>query len=67
MSDFNKTGGPAFPTPTPFADEGMTKREWYAGMALMGLLACPNRDGSYVALCESAFMFGDQMLKESNK
>lgn len=47
---------------------GLTKREWYAGMALQGLLARNNvtyttDDG--VAM--TAFRFADAMLAESQK
>lgn len=52
MTDKINDGGPAFPvippmeagTPGsgyPFPDAGMTLRDWFAGQALMGLLAMP--------------------------
>lgn len=37
-------GGPAFPTangPECFNAPGMTLRDWFAGMALVGMLGCP--------------------------
>jgi hypothetical protein len=50
MSD--NTGGPAFPghvNPKPGylddASQGMTLRDWFAGKALMGLLATPTEPG----------------------
>ena len=41
MTDTKRDGGPAYPTRTDGGYDygGLTKREWYAGMALMGLLA----------------------------
>jgi len=42
------TGGPAFPRPSSKNDDiyvesqqGMSLRDWFAGMALQGLIACP--------------------------
>lgn len=32
-------GGPAFPTTTPFTDEGMSIRDYFAAAALQGILA----------------------------
>lgn len=45
MSDKIKNGGPAFPHPTECSDGraiphlGMTLRDWFAGQALVGILA----------------------------
>lgn len=66
MSDYNKTGGPAFPCADVRTGEmGMTKREWYAGQALPGIIAKGNIN--FTDACEVAFMFADQMLRESQK
>lgn len=50
-----KNGGPAFPVPygevTGGWAGGLTKREWFAGMALMGLLANPDQRG-IATVCE---------------
>lgn len=32
-------GGPAFPTPTPNSNHGMSLRDWFAGQVLAGILA----------------------------
>lgn len=45
---------------SPFS-EGMTMREWYAGMALVGLSAYANTDPEYV-LAQRCFTIADAML-----
>ena len=78
-----KDGGAAFPhKPDPIADSegnilsypdtvpGLTKREWFAGMALQGILT---RTGSPLSrmpsneVAETCFEFADAMLKEGEK
>lgn len=70
-----KDGGSAFPRANSFVrDEddspstvfhegqtGMTLRQWYAGMALQGLLADPNGPGKAVIVKE-AFEIADAMI-----
>lgn len=55
MSDAINTGGPAFPMTSStghpddgiYCQNGMTLRDWFAGMALAGLMARPdNRSAS---------------------
>ena len=42
MTTKQKDGGAAFPNSHPLKlASGMTLRQWYAGMALQGLIACP--------------------------
>jgi len=84
MSDKIKDGGPAFPPIRLLVDgdrftriegpEGMSLRDWFAGMALQGLLACPQvrqvtkplKDESTVIASE-AFDYADAMLAEREK
>lgn len=84
MSD-KDNGGPAFPagfyadTQQPHPFSGLTKREWFAGMTLSGLLAAPrgrvvdpdNNDEiteiSTARLAEFAFNQADAMIEESKK
>ncbi len=77
MSD-KDTGGPAFPTNDLLANgkvhppsQGMTLREWYAGMALQGILAGdhPITHGldAETVVAEAAHSFADAMLKERSK
>ena len=59
----------AFPTGAAM-NRGMTLRDWYAGMAMQGLIAAPiskfNHTGSS-GLTEDAFKFADAMIKEGKK
>ena len=75
------TGGPAFPVPihkhsfdtrpSDFADtgmQGMTLRDWFAGQALVGILA----DGAMVRkppseIAKMAYVFADAMIAEREK
>lgn len=76
----NTDGGPAFPRPFStdehrdqcnhfWQQDGMSLRDWFAGMALQGLLAgrlesaSPSKN-SYVSM---SFQFADDMLAERNK
>lgn len=72
-------GGPAFPHlglyqgadgnlhPTPTQHGGMSKRELYAALALSGMLANHERDGSPSDFVMDAFDFADAMLAERDK
>jgi hypothetical protein len=66
VTQVKKTGGPAFPQHIDGAgfdlDPGMTLRDWFAGMALQGLLAsgkCRSPEDAY----EGAYKYADEMLK----
>lgn len=71
MTDKINDGGHAFPVMglDGYIQEGMSKREWFAGMALHGLLTAgviANR--SLIDLDEAAnaaFRVADLMIKES--
>jgi predicted aconitase len=64
-----ETGGPAFPFRTSYA--GMTLRDYFAAMAMQGLLANPKlqpeilkQGGAYSGWIESsAYSWADAMLK----
>jgi len=51
----------AFPTDI---DDGLTKREWFAGMALQGLIACETVRGSATELAKYALGHADAILKQ---
>ena len=68
MSEISKNDGwPAFPTAgwcdgskTPL---GMSIRDWFAGQALVGLLASHTKNLPYVAFAAQAYGIADAMLK----
>lgn len=65
-------GGPAFPTGVTFGGSGMSLRDWFAGQALVGLLAHPgcmpvgdetdNTRRVTQLVSEEAFYVADAML-----
>lgn len=75
MTD-KKDGGPAFPVVgmTQRGDQsfmgvfnnGMTLRDWFAGMALQGLLS-DNINASHDDFAKHAFKYADAMLAEREK
>lgn len=70
-------GGPAFPGGDgkfacgPYYETGMSLRDWFAGMALQGLISRNVNgievNGRRVKLEEAAYMVADAMLKERSK
>lgn len=68
-------GGPAFPAgyhpEGNSADQyGMSLRDWFAGQALMGIIACPGSepdDASREGCASLAYEFADAMLSEREK
>lgn len=62
-----ETGGPAFPRAGKEwepSESGMTLRDWFAGMALQGLMANPNTEArSYKQCAQDAYVAADAMLE----
>ena len=64
------TGGPAFPTDdNPRMFRGLTKREWFAGQALIGVISAEKADRvlkrpDFVA--DLTYKIADAMLKRDN-
>lgn len=55
---------PAFPPALAGVGGGLTKREWFAGLAMQALLADPKFEGDAVS---DALEFADDMLVELEK
>lgn len=49
------------------SEYGLTKREYFAAMAMQGLLANGNYITSYKLLGEESVMFADALIAELNK
>ena len=67
-------GGPAFPNITPDmpiqGGPGMSIRDWFAGMAMQGIISCPgDLDGYYEedVVATNAYKMADAMLRERAK
>ena len=64
-------GGPAFPIDSQTVLEGgnwkgMTLRQWYAGMAMQGLISS-NQHTRYDEDAKFAFMWADAMITQEDK
>lgn len=65
--DQTNDGGPAFPVPRDAPVDGMSLRDYFAGQALAGLLACPKTSGGEEAFALHAYKYADAMLAEQQK
>ena len=65
-----KDGGPAFPLSLEaakgYVGGGMSLRQWYAGMALQGMIAS-RMTGDKNNIAEWAFEWADAMIAEGKK
>jgi hypothetical protein len=65
-------GGTAFPTADTiypngqmqFGSNGMSLRDWFAGMAMQGMLSNPELSGSVELLARESFTYADAMIAE---
>lgn len=67
---YEDDNGPAFPSDNKYRQfcTGLTKREWFAGMALQGMMSCAlDTKHSQKANAMVCFEMADAMLKESEK
>lgn len=62
------TGGPAFPVGSGDMRDptGMTLRDWFAGMAMQGLVSSP-RSIPRATMAEHAYLMADAMIAEREK
>ena len=64
-----KQGGPAFPMAVsePGAgthwENGMTLRDWMAGMAVQGLVSSPHQSGCFQDMAIDAYELADAMIE----
>ena len=71
--DIAKEYMPAFPVTFPNDDGklmtmvGMSLRDWFAGMALMGMAGDCSLHDTWEIYALKAYMFADAMLKEREK
>lgn len=68
----SRDGGPAFPTepntqPGFYVHHGMSLRDYFAGQALAGLLACGPHDCEPDGIAHDAYLFADAMLAQRDK
>ena len=73
MTDQRKDGGPAFPggglPPHPHHPNGLTKREWFAGQALIGLLSTVHASKKDTAevYADASYALADAMIARSKE
>lgn len=70
MSDYKTTANVnAFPRMfgNDAPKDGLTKREYFAAMAMQGLLACPNNVNMAQDIAKGAIIMADQLIIELNK
>jgi hypothetical protein len=75
--DMKDTGGHAFPHQLDIPNEdginirhrsrGMTLRDYFAGMAMQGFIACPNTRGEPNDIAAWCYQMADAMLAERSK
>lgn len=72
-----KDGGPAFPVTTIDlttreirSSGGLTKREWFAGMAMIGILSGgkpPKINNMEMSVDDAAYLIADRMIARAEK
>jgi hypothetical protein len=64
MTDHPKNGGPAFPQASdhPYADNGMSLRDWFAGQALAWVTSMPANAVGFDVVAAAAYKLADAML-----
>ena len=55
---------PAFPSNPMWGRTGMTLRDWFAGMALQGLIGSPRKLSPSETISGRAYELADAMIKE---
>ena len=55
------------PSTLPPMAANMTLRDWYAGMAMQGIIACPTTEGDHDALAKWSHEMADAMMEARKK
>lgn len=67
---------PAFPTREGWTEDtgkyredtgGLTKREYFAAMAMQGMITCPDYEGCEFTVSKLAVEYADALIEELNK
>lgn len=65
MASDKEDGGPAFPIQgQSYPRSGMSLRDWFAGQALVGLIARSSVDGAGYKFSNQAYQVADAMLAQ---
>ena len=62
----DSVGGAAFPTPNDPMYLGMSLRDYFAALAMQGLLSTGDEDTTTIGVAHAAYAIADAMLKERN-
>ena len=64
----SKGNEPAYPVvgPNRTPADGLTKREWFAGMAMQGIISKSGLSSNDRDLAVKAYLMADEMIDESN-
>lgn len=59
--------GKEFPNNYDTIPKGLSKREWFAGMALQGICSHPETRATEEAIAKSSFEIADAMIKQGKE
>ena len=54
----------AFPNPNNTQQAGMNLRDWFAGLAMQGLMANQKTEPDIPLICKVSYQIANQMMKE---
>jgi hypothetical protein len=54
----------AFPNPNNTQEGGMNLRDWFAGLAMQGLMANEKTEPDIRLICKVSYQMANQMMKE---
>jgi hypothetical protein len=67
MSNVRVEGVTVIPSTLPPMVANMTLHDWYAGMAMQGIIACPTTEGDHDALAKWSHEMADAMMEARKK